>query len=463
MKNLHRLIIFLLYFHKCVPLDFNKYILTEEKKKVNLPCGVESKGNIEWQRGGSLLIRYRTYQKFTNNALKDSNRFNVQNHSTSDLEVSEVQRSDSGIYTCQRERSTVLHTVQLLVFTVSATPSKNLFSSEKLKLELSPENVPGLQVYWTKGDKNLDRGTSVEIKEVDLQSGGQYWCRIKMEGNEDLNISTTITVLGFYSASSGIVYIQNPKSVILPWEFNFRVKSNEVKVVEGKVTYPSKIIQPLSTTGASVCWLESCSSQTGHVNNLDLHLSNPEIGDYEMEIVLEMDGRRKKLQRKVCVASLTVSSSEADLSMGSTVTLLCETNCLDENGKLCWQNTNIKREKCGPPGKLNVTEDVTIIPETLGNWTCLIVVEEKTIVSANLTLAVQVEAEFRNLSGYLFWVTIGVGVLILLLIVIIIVIVVARSRRMRRARKRAWLIQNIHQQKRCVCGGFPIQRLKENI
>lgn len=111
--------------------------------------------------------------------------------------------------------------------------------------------------------------------------------------------------LGFYSASSGIVYIQNPKSVILPWEFNFRVKSNEVKVVEGKVTYPSKVIQPLSTTGASVCWLESCSSQTGHVNNLDLHLSNPEIGDYEMEIVLEMDDRRKKLLRKVCVASLT--------------------------------------------------------------------------------------------------------------------------------------------------------------
>ncbi|XP_077323237.1 T-cell surface glycoprotein CD4-like [Lithobates pipiens] len=460
MKKSQRLLVFLLYFHKCVPLDSSKNVITAENKKVNLPCGVASGGNIDWLRGGSLLIRYKGSTKYGSHAIKDASRFNVQSHATSDLEVSEVQRSDSGIYTCQKDKATILHTVQLIVFAVSATPSKSLLSSEDLKLELSPEKVPGLQVHWTKDEKHLDRGTSLEMKEVDLQSAGQYWCHIKTDGNEELNISTTIRVLGSYSASSGIVYIQNSKPVILRWQFNFRVKSNEVKVVEGKVTYPSKVIQPLSINGSSVCWLEGCG---GNAYSLDLHLPNPEIGDYQMEIVLEMEGRRKKLQREVCVANLTVSSSKDHLSMESTVTLLCQANCLDENGKLCWQNTNINREKCGPPGALNVTEEVTVIPETLGNWACRIVVKEKTLVSADLTLGIQVEAEFWNLSGYPFWVTIGVGVLILLLIVIIIVIVAARARRMRRARKRAWLIQNIHQQKRCVCGGFPIQRLKENV
>lgn len=72
--------------------------------------------------------------------------------------------------------------------------------------------------------------------------------------------------------------------------------------------------------------------------------------------------------------------------MESIVTLLCQTNCLEENGKLCWQNTNIKREKCGPPGRRNLTEEVTLIPETLGNWTCHVLVREKTAVTANLSL-----------------------------------------------------------------------------
>ncbi|CAI9574429.1 unnamed protein product [Staurois parvus] len=81
MKTFHRLIIFFLYFHKCVPVDSSKNIITEVEKKIILPCGVVSKGDIAWLKNGASVLKYIKNQKYTSNLLKDSNRFNVYDHS----------------------------------------------------------------------------------------------------------------------------------------------------------------------------------------------------------------------------------------------------------------------------------------------------------------------------------------------------------------------------------------------
>ncbi|XP_072280465.1 T-cell surface glycoprotein CD4-like [Pyxicephalus adspersus] len=462
MEKLYSLFIFFLYFYKCVSLEPGMRILAEVGKKTNLPCD-NTQGDIMWLKNGAFLFRFQRGKRFQSHSI-DVSRF-IPDQSTNAMELDKVQLKDSGTYTCQKDKKTV-YTVTLFVFEVSGIPSFNLISSEDLvlKVTFSPEQVPALQVYWMKGDKKIGKDTSVELKNVNLDHSGYYSCHIKIEGADEVKSSKEIKVRGF--APLAIEYLQESKPVILPWRFNFKVRStqntNDAKVKGGKITYPSQVVKQLDVTQDTVRWPEERDIKTEDMQNLDIHLSNPKIGDYRMEIDLEMGGRTKKLWGNVCLAGLTVSSfSKQDVSTESSVTLLCQINCLDKNGKLCWQNMNIKHEKCGSPGQINLTEEVNVLPETSGIWTCSVVVNQKTIVSANETL--EIKNGFLDLSGYKFWVLIGAGALVLLIIVMIIVIMVARSRRLRRAQKRAWLSQNLNQQKRCKCKGFPPQRLKENI
>lgn len=432
-------------------------IITEVGKKASLPCGVKLQGDIQLYKDSSLLFKYLRGQRF-HSGHKDTERIKIPDLSICNIEVDNVKLTDSGTYFCQKDK-TIICQVQLFVFEVSPIPSKNLIMSEDLllKVNLSPEQVPGLQIHWKKGDKDLGQETSVQFKNVTLEQDGLYQCLVNIEGGTEVSSSTYIKVHGISSPSSEIVYVTKPKSVKLPWNFNFHVRSvpapTGVKAVKGSVTYQSQVITQLNITRGTVCWADHCKTQAADMKNLDIELSNPKFGDYEMEIVLEVESRRKSLRRHVCVANLIVSSSEEDPSMESKVTLQCQINCLDVNGKLCWQRKNMNPD-CGPPGEQTLMKEVTVVPDTVGNWTCYVAVEENMKVSTNLTLVVPGGLDvLLDTSGYLLWVIIGVGILIFLVLVMIVVIVVARSRRRRRARKRAWLLQNIHQKRRCKCEG----------
>ncbi|XP_075071632.1 T-cell surface glycoprotein CD4-like [Mixophyes fleayi] len=393
-------------------------------------------------------------------------RFSVPSHSTNDLKVTNVQLSDSGTFTCIKEK--YFRKVELLVIQVSVNPSADLISSEDLELTIksSPGTISGLQVTWKKDGESISRDSKLLKKNVQLVDSGSYVCHVKIDGANDVTIDTRIAVKGVVQ-SSAIVYMAGKHPITLPWIFNFKVRqiplANEVGTVGGNIAYQSKIIKELTVTSMAASWPETTDLKTPpeQLYNLSVSLSNPNTGHYEMAITLKIGGREKTLLTHVCLAKLAVSASHSGISMESTVNLLCNVTCIDKDHKLCWYHLKIGQEFCGQAGKSNFSKEVTVLPETVGDWTCGVVVGEERKVSANLELEAQ--PIFLDMSNYLVWVAVGVGVLVLLLIVVTITIMTARCRRMRRARYRAWLLQNIHQQRRCQCKGFASKLLKENM
>ncbi|XP_075698457.1 T-cell surface glycoprotein CD4-like [Rhinoderma darwinii] len=455
-----------MYFHARLSLSSSDKVLAEVGKKVSLPCDKETNGEIKWFKDKILVVTYTRYKKFFNHQAKvDANHYNVPSHKTNNLTVIDITISDSGTYTCQYEKS-VIRTVELLVFQVSILPSASLLLSEHLVLALtSSSSIPGLHVSWKKDGIVKSDDPKLEENNVNLNSGGRYMCHIKMDDGNDLNIATQIKVFGFLDFPP-IVYTSGKNVVTIPWIFNFNIRNkpmlSDVHVVKGSISYSALILNELSVTEGAASWPAKSLSKdaSGISSDLSVQLLNPKGGKYQMEILLRIGNREKKLTREVCVANLTVSDSQSDIHMETTVPLQCNINCIDHNRKLCWHHWKAGREMCGQPGQTSFNIEVAAKNETVVTWTCSVTDGKERMVSANVTL--EVKSDFLDLSNSLFWVTVGVGILILLLIVVILTLLIARNRRMRRARYRAWLLENLHQQRRCECKGFAPQRLREN-
>ncbi|XP_075071229.1 obscurin-like protein 1 isoform X2 [Mixophyes fleayi] len=453
-NNLLTLSIYLLYFQTCLSVTQSEKIIAKVGGSINLPCNEETRGDIQWKKNGQRVGKTKDHYKNTN-----SNRFH--------LELNNIQLSDSGTFDCVKgnQNQNPIRTVTLIVVQASAFPSSTLIVSENLKLVVSSSPEIALQVSWWKDGKNIGPGTHLEKNNVQIEDSGTYKCQVKLEGRTE-DFSIEIKVKGF-EPSETIVYISRKKTITIPIFFNFKVRDtplfSDVSTEEGNLTYSSRIIKKLTVMAGAACWPEKCNTKVppGESNDLSANVSKPPIGYYRMEIVLKVDGRKKMLWRDVCVANLTVSASPSYISMESNVTLRCNVTCIDAGGKLCWYHPKLGPEFCGQAGQNSLAKVVTALPETVGNWTCSVVVGTQRKASENHLL--EVVPDFLDLSNYLFWVTVGAGVLVLLLIVVIITIMIARRRRVRRARFRAWLIENLHEQRRCECNGFAPKRLKENI
>ncbi|XP_063819854.1 uncharacterized protein LOC135058245 [Pseudophryne corroboree] len=464
-KRLQTLSIYLLYFQTCLSLASRVRIIAQAGGSASLPCNVMTEGDILWYKNERLLVRYQKLQKEYLYKDKESNRYNVPSRVTNDLEVTDVKPSDSGTFTCNKEKNVIIQTVDLLVLTVSAYPSATLLVSENLRLTITSYPELPLQATWWKDGNYIGIQTNLKKSNVQTEDSGIYMCQAKI-GDKTENINTSIKVKGF-APSPAVVYMSRKNPVNIPFIFNFKARetalSDDVSIAEGNVTYQSKVIKKLTVDARAACWSKKCDSkaQPGNPNDLTLHLSKPMSGHYRMDIVLRINGRDKRLSRDVCVANITVSASPGNFTMESNVTLRCNVTCIDSDGKLCLHHANIGREICGQVGKSTLAKEITAMPETVGNWTCSVLVGAESMASANLILEVQ--PDFLDLSNYLFWVTVGAGVLVLLLIIGIITIMIARHRRVRRARYRAWLLENLHQHRRCECKGFAPQRLRDNI
>ncbi|XP_068111175.1 T-cell surface glycoprotein CD4-like [Hyperolius riggenbachi] len=455
----------LLCIQRCMLLVSGDIILVESGKKVTLPCKMEPKGLIDWNKNGVLLLRYSGYRRYLSQAAKaqgtDLSRFSVRSDTTNDLEVTNVQLEDGGTYTCGKDKATA-STVQLFVYKVVVTPSDALLMSEDLTLtvKLSPEQVPGLQISWKKDEQEMGSSNSLEVKNVDLSHQGSYFCQITMDGGAG-SCSTRISVAGF-EPSPNIVYSSGLQSDTIPWDFNFNVRHMpHVKVVGGSVTYQSTTTDLVIFKNGTHCWPKDCpSSYSG--SSLDVPLSDPRKGMYKLEVILELDKRERKLRRDVCVAVLTASKSSDDIIMESSVFLQCDINCIGDDGKLCWHSVNSDITECGSPGQKSLSTEVTVTPETLGEWSCNVMVRERKLISTSVTLELK-PTILLDTSNNLFWIIVGVGSFLLLVIVMAVTISIAHCRRVRRAQKRAVLLQNINQQRRCKCNGFSPMRLKETV
>ncbi|XP_073537401.1 T-cell surface glycoprotein CD4-like [Phyllobates terribilis] len=467
-EKLYGFCLTVLCLQTCLSSALSDKILTEVGKKVSLPCKKQTSGEIEWFKEQKLILRCKNNKKFFSPGAKDTQRYNIPSHDTNDLVVMDVRTTDSGTYTCKYLNSEI-RTVELFIFQVSVFPSANLLLSEDLVLDLKPSSVPGLKVSWEKNGIVMSNGPKLE--ENNVQSNMDYVCRFSMDGGDELSITTRIRVSGFQDFPS-IVYTSDKSPVTLPWIFTFNIRKNpmssEVHVEEGSISYSSQILTRLSVTDGAASWPKKSDEKEASekLNDLSVHLPNPKSGKYQMEILLKIGDRRKKLRREVCVAGLTVSDPESDVSADATVPLLCNINCIDSNKKLCWHQMKTNRETCGQEGQSSLNEEVTIGNGTETTWTCSVTDGRNRLISANVTLRgkhVWVHLAFLDLSNSLFWVTVGVGIFILILSVVIITLIIARNRRMRRARRRAWLQENLHQKRRCECKGFSPQRLRDDI
>lgn len=454
-----------LYFQTCFSLPSNEkvLVLAEVGKQVSLPCDKNTNGEIIWLKDKILVIKYENARKLYGIMAKDKLRYNIPSHTTNNLAMMDIKITDAGTYTCQY-RTSVIRTVELFIFQVSILPSASLLVSEDLVLKLttSPSSVPGLQVSWEKD--GILKSNDLKLEENNVQlNNSPYVCRIKMEGGNRLDITTEVTVFGFHDFPS-ILYTSGKNPVTIPWIFNFNIRNklSHVHVVEGSISYSSKILNQLSVTEGAASWpaRSDLKDAPEKPNDLSVYLLNPKIGKYQMKICLKIGNRIKNLTREVCVANLTVSDSKSDISQDSRVLLQCSVNCIDINEKLCWHHWKTSHEKCGEQGHTSLNTEVTAGNETVAIWTCSLTSGKVRLVSANVTLEVK---SVLDLSNPLFWVTSGVGIFIILLIVVIVTIVIARNRRVRRAQYRAWLLENLHQQRTCVCKGFAPQRLKDYI
>ncbi|XP_056385177.1 uncharacterized protein LOC130281698 isoform X2 [Hyla sarda] len=459
----------LMIIGRSLSLASNDKIISEVGKKVSLPCGAPSNGEIQdilWNKDGKSFVKYGKFGRTASKA-PGSERFQFLS-GTYNLETTSVQLTDAGTFSCIKPDKTVT-TVELIVFEISAEPSDILIMSENLKLSIKSSPVMDFSASWLKDDKKIGDGPNLEVKNITVEKSGDYICLIRMKDGNEIRFSKTISVKGFTSSPS-IVYMSGERSITLPFFFNFKVRDSplldEIRAIEGNIKHVSSTEKPFETltlTSGAASWppkSEPKSDSKPKPEDLSFYIRSPKLsGLYQMEIVLQIGSRQKKIQRDVCVANLTMSKSHNSISRGSNMTLLCSVDCIDKDVRLCWRHVNKSYDICGPPGKDKLAKEITIQPETSGNWTCGVFTGERWLASANLTL------EIRDLTITLFWVTVAAGVIVFLLIVTILTIMIARHRRARRAQYRAWLLENLHQHRRCECEytGFAPQRLKQNV
>uniref|UniRef100_A0A8C5N3K3 Ig-like domain-containing protein n=1 Tax=Leptobrachium leishanense TaxID=445787 RepID=A0A8C5N3K3_9ANUR len=447
-------------------------------EKVLLQCeGGKPDGDVTWKKDGERLIwRTRSVVNQKRNTLDPMSQ-RVRLLADTTLQITDTQLSDSGEYICEINRKDEKPT-KLRVFEISAHPSPpDVMMTENLRLELKPSNLNlGLTVRW-KGpylemEKDLDLSKNpLELKNMQPRHAGTYTCHIDVGGGKEKTVTKQIAVLGILPAPD-IVYLSG-SPVSIPWIFSFDVResslANGVAVKSGALYYSSdrgKGLRMLSnlTVTPNPCWPFNCTGQTPSKLKKDLSypLPKPIGGWYRMEINLALKEREKTLYRDTCLAMITVSYTPNEtLTLNSHITLTCMVSCMPGNGVLRWYRDGDESESDhhGQRGETSLEWELEVSPSSMGTWNCSLLVEGKTMANKGLVL------EVTSLQDILIWAAVGGAAIFLLIAVVIITFAVARCRRRRRARYRAWLIQTLHQQRRCECDskGFHPKRLQEEV
>ncbi|XP_068111184.1 T-cell surface glycoprotein CD4-like [Hyperolius riggenbachi] len=456
----------ILYLQTGLCLVSSVRVIQEVGKKAVLPCGTDLSGTIVWKNDKGISVQSRVGGSTPYMQRKDHPQMKVLIDGS--LEISDVELSHSGSYKCEKDKALVQE-VELFILQVTAKPSSTLIVSEDLELhfQAAPQKSIRKVSWWKDGVKKTSEPV-LEIKDVQTGDQGTYECQVEMDNGEKRVYSRIIDVKGF-STTPSVVYTEGKRFIDLPWSFNFKVRQtpllNEVEAVSGGLYYSSQLIRNLTVDKGVACWSKTstCESiKNQDATNLNIIVSSRQIGDHQMDIVLKIQDRQKKLQRKLCVANLTVSASQNQIFLESNVTLQCRTNCIEKTEKLCWDHQTIGQKICGLPGQAMFRKDVKAIQQTLGNWTCSVFTETSIIRdSTNFTL--KLTLGFWDLSNPLLWVSVVVGVFVLLFVAVLITVLTARCRRVRRARYRTWLLENLNQHRMCECNGFAPKRLRENI
>ncbi|XP_018080534.1 T-cell surface glycoprotein CD4 [Xenopus laevis] len=438
-------------------------------ESVVMPCDTYNNGDYTWKIDGGTYVRSLLTQK-TYGSRADASRISFPYETTkqnNSMKLTGIRLGDSGNYSCDQKMIIIL-----VIFEISVSPSTNLIVSEDLDLSIKTysKTMTGLRTLWeTPGRGNIEGKGEIKVPNVQITDGGTYNCRVWIDRENEATFPLLISVSGFFQTSK-MIYIPKDSPAWIPWDFNFNVRetavANGVTAVDGSISYSNdktKIPSVISslTVNSGACWPDRCrEGKKEHPRNLSFFLRKPKTGWYHLEIQLKQGNRQKKnLSMDVCLVMLTVSAFPSQqLPLEAKVSLTCQTSCIDANSTLYWHHVKSNTEKHDQRGKSSFSWDLTAVPESMGVWICSVRVGGKIMLSNNITL--ELETTFIKSPSFV-WVVVGGGAILILVGTVTIVLLAARCRRKRRARRGAWILQNLDQQRRCQCKGFAPTRLRE--
>ncbi|XP_040900230.1 T-cell surface glycoprotein CD4-like [Toxotes jaculatrix] len=158
-------------------------------QKITLECGINSyPNNLEWHHRNQLIVRYFGKSGQSSNG-QATIKARAKVKQTPNLEISGVNKEDSGKFTCVADGSRQEH--MLLVVSVSASPPSAWVGGQvALNCEVGGLNQDSVQ--WNRPDGSLHEGSGkVQLNHVSLSDAGTWTCTFFYDSkkySESLNI-----------------------------------------------------------------------------------------------------------------------------------------------------------------------------------------------------------------------------------------------------------------------------------
>uniref|UniRef100_G1Q929 T-cell surface glycoprotein CD4 n=1 Tax=Myotis lucifugus TaxID=59463 RepID=G1Q929_MYOLU len=204
-------------------------VLGKAGGQVELPCKASEKKDMPftWKdsRGNTIVKTYGQFWYMCSSKLKDRvhSPKSLWNQGSFPLIISNLEITDSGIYSCTVEQQTE---VELVVFKYVGTGVMETLLGQSLTLTL--ESPPGRNpsVEWKgPGNKELKRGKSLSLSQVESQDRGTWTCTVSQD-TKKLVFEINILVLAFRDVSD-TVYTK----VGEPVEFSFPLTFEDENLV----------------------------------------------------------------------------------------------------------------------------------------------------------------------------------------------------------------------------------------
>ncbi|XP_035983669.1 T-cell surface glycoprotein CD4 [Fundulus heteroclitus] len=160
-----------------------KVFFAEVGQKVNLQCGVNSfKSVVEWIDPDKKTVRINRKGGFPGKG-QSQIASRAQIRRDTDLEISNVQESDFGEFTCKVDGTPYKHT--LVMVSVSVFPSGVVQSGTDVTLDCKVSSLgDAINVWWSSPNGSPRQTQKVELKPVDPSDGGPWQCRVSHDGEE---------------------------------------------------------------------------------------------------------------------------------------------------------------------------------------------------------------------------------------------------------------------------------------
>ncbi|XP_072536833.1 uncharacterized protein [Salminus brasiliensis] len=189
----------------CVAMGRADVFYKQTGQGVLMDCGdADENSGFEWKHNTARILRVDKNGIHSKGNMDVVKRTKINRNK---LQISSVQVSDSGVYSCtgQNQKGSITQWHTLHVITVSVSPSKTVLISTEVNLTCDLPGDSKAQVQWLKQPGDHPRGRPgnkvVMLRSVTLADAGSWTCQIKDNKNVE-KIEVDISVVGPLKSSS---------------------------------------------------------------------------------------------------------------------------------------------------------------------------------------------------------------------------------------------------------------------